>query len=77
MLAGRPPFRGEKDEIARAHIEKTPIPIDTPLWPAIAKLLEKKRDRRPDSCEEVRRMLREYVAGSEVARAIPHLMDTV
>ena len=65
LLAGRPPFRGRSSqELIAAHLADPPLPVTAlrPGTPAVLadlvmRLLAKRREERPESAEEVVRVL--------------------
>ncbi len=71
LLAGRPPFRGRSSqELIAAHLADPPLPVTAlrPGTPAaladlVMRLLAKRRDERPESAEEVVRVLGTLTAG--------------
>ncbi|WP_437967901.1 serine/threonine-protein kinase [Sorangium sp. So ce260] len=70
MLVGRLPFHThDTDEMVRKHLEETPLPpsVRVPLPPeldaVVLRCMEKQRERRYGSVEELIRALREAIGG--------------
>ncbi|MGH7631283.1 MAG: protein kinase domain-containing protein, partial [Gemmatimonadales bacterium] len=84
MLAGQPPFAGRTAaQLLAAHATQTPVPLASlrPAVPAaladlVMRLLEKRPADRPQSAEEVLRVLEGSAAASEPPPTVPVTMPT-
>ncbi len=84
MLAGQPPFAGRTAaQLLAAHATQTPVPLASlrPAVPAaladlVMRLLEKRPADRPQSAEEVLRVLEAAAAPSEPVSTVPVAMPT-